>query len=213
MVSPVTHVADHATETVFEWFGHNDTADISQQSVEMIAKRVFEMEKNKCAVELRQEVYRQSRKDPIIQGLGTTRITAQRPAIVIPRQEFDRRAGVEQVVEETIEQRTEWKRDYPVVIIRPYSKAEPRRWRFEHGGREFSATMRDPDFLAAIKDGHTGVEIGEGVEMQIDLRIKMERIGGIWHEKELDVMRVTYPVISPQILLQLATDKPRKSDQ
>ena len=73
--------------------------------------------------------------------------------------------------------------------------------------------MRDPNFLAAIKSGHTGVEIGEGVEMRVDLRIKMERIDGVWHETDLDVMKVAYPLMSSQMLLQLTPDQPDKPDQ
>ena len=73
--------------------------------------------------------------------------------------------------------------------------------------------MRDPHFLAAIKSGHTGLEIGEGVELRIDLRIKEERIGGVWHVKEQDVMRVVYPVVDPQASLQFTTDQPNEAGQ
>jgi hypothetical protein len=210
LIAPVNHVADHAWEEVYRWFGHADQVSLDDASIDRVAARVGQMERNQRAVELRNEVFRQSQLDPIIEGLGTTPLAERKPAIIVPRSEFSVRSGVDKTVIESVERRVDWKYDYPVVIIRSYSKGEERRWRFEHGGREFSATMKDPNFLAAIKSGHTGVEIGEGVEMRIDLRIKMERIGGVWHEKESDVMRVVYPVIGKQMLLQLSPDQPNE---
>lgn len=199
-----SHIAGDAAQDVLKWFGHTDTVTIDDASAKRVAEQVVKLERNKCAVELRQTIYREARKDPISEGLGSAPRVGQRPTMIIPREHFQERAGIDQATVESVERKTEWKYDYPVVIVRPYSKGEERRWRFEHGGAEFSATMKDPHFLAAIKSGHTGVEIGEGVEMRIDSRIKMERIGGVWHEKEWDVMRVVYPVIGRQMLLELA---------
>jgi hypothetical protein len=200
------HAASDASQNVMEWFGHTDTVTLDEESARRVAEQVVKLEHNMRAVELRQEVYREARKDPVIRGLGTAPRIGQVPTTVVPRDEFQTRAGIDQVVVESVERKTEWKLDFPVVIIRSYSKGEERRWRFEHGGSEFSATMKDPDFLAAIKSGHTGVEIGEGIEMRVDLRIKMERIGGVWHEKERDVMRVVYPILRKQMLLEFAPD-------
>ncbi|MBL8648863.1 MAG: hypothetical protein JNL35_00470 [Sphingopyxis sp.] len=200
LLSPIQHAADDVTDHLAEaWFGHQDDA-LSDNDVQRVAEKVAALQRNKVPVGLKQEIFSEASRDDKITGLGATPIIGRPPpALIIPRASFPAYRGDDLVVqEETVERRTTWKYDYPVAIVRSYSKAEERRWRFEHGATEFSATMRDPDFLAAIKSGHTGVEIGEGVELRVDLRIKEEKIGGVWHEKELDVMKVLWPNIDRQ---------------
>jgi hypothetical protein len=201
LLGPVDHLSGHMTDALSELVGHKHTETIDDESIEKIAKRVLELEKNRNAVELRQEVYKHSNKEPKIKGLGTSDQIGQKPLVIIPRSEFQARSGITEEVVESVERKTEWKRDYPVTIVRSYSKAEPRRWRFADGRGEFSATMLDPELLELIRLGHSGIEVGEGVEIRIDLRIKLERVGGVWHEKSLDVMHVTIPGQRSDLLL------------
>lgn len=208
-----THLADDTVDYVLEEvFGHQDD-QLSDDDVTRVAKAVADMERNKCAVELRREIYRQAERDSTITGIGSTPKVGQKPKVIVPRSEFRQRSGGGEITEQLIEQRTIWKRDYPVTIVRSYSRAEERRWRFEHDGAEFSATMRDPDFLAEIKGGHTGIEIGEGVEIRIDLRIKEELVDGLWNVKEQDVMKVIHPSGDRQPLMEFAANEPDKSDE
>jgi hypothetical protein len=100
-----------------------------------------------------------------------------------------------------------------VEIVRPYSKGEEKRWRFENERGEFSATMRDPIFLAALRAKHTGLDIGEGVQMWVDLKVKEDLVGNAWVPREYDVVRVVKPNVDLQSSFQLSPDKPDKPNQ
>jgi hypothetical protein len=205
-LAPANMAGEEATKFVMEQLGH-PVGDISDADAEKIARKVVEMQRNRVAVEHKQEVYRQAEREPVIRGVGVTSDPHQRPQYLVKRSDFPDRAGVGFIEEETVEARTEYKYDLPVVVIRAIMLGEPRRWRFQHGAEEFSATMQDKDFLAAIKSGHTGVEVGEGVEMRVDLKIPMEKVGGVWREKERFVTRVVWPVPGRQIRLEFAANE------
>ena len=214
LLAPPSHVANDVTNHLARvWFGHEDSV-LNGDDVERVAQRVVELQRNRNAVNLKGEIYEIASRDERVRGLGALpRIGRPPQEFIVPRSDFplhEERTVI--VSEETVETRIILKTDYPVTIVRSYSKAEERRWRFAHGETEFSATMRDPNFLAAIRSGHTGVEIGERVEMVVDLRIKEERADGVWHEKEIDVVRVVSPSVGRQASLQFSPNKPDEPD-
>lgn len=188
LMAPIGHLGDDAAASFLESLGHKHV--ISDEDANKIAAAVVAMQRNQVAVGHKQELYRQARREPKIKAIGVTEVPGLRPTYLVKQSDFVAMSGAVAIVEETPDKKTEWKLDYPVIIVRAVMKSEARTWRFAHGADEFSAVMKDKDFLAAIKTGHTGVEIGEGVEIRIDLKVKLERHDGIWTEKERTVEKV-----------------------
>jgi hypothetical protein len=213
LLAPVNHAADDLTNIALKAFFNHEDSVLVEEDFQRLSRQIAETQRNQVAAEIKREIYRQAEREPAITGISATRNQWEKPAVIVPRSSFVERIGHVEMVEETVARRDVWRRNYPVVVVRPYSKAEERRWRFEHQGKEFSATMRDRDFIEAIRSGHTGVEVGEGVEMRIDLRIREEKIGGLWHEKAWDVMRVVFPVPTRQHSFELTPNKPDKPDK
>jgi hypothetical protein len=201
-MAPANHLGEDLTEYVLEQVGHED--GMSDADAQKIAEKVVAVQRNQVAQEHKREMYRQLEREPAIKGVGATPIPTERPAKIVTRPEFGTRADMGRIEESTTDSRTIWKYDYPVVLVRPVLKAEERRWRFQHGDREFSATMKDKEFLDVIGSGHTGLELGEGLEMRIDLRIKEEKVGGVWVIKEEAITRVVWPIMKRQMTLQFS---------
>lgn len=212
LLSGPTHVADDVTSYLAkEWFGHEHDA-LTDNDVERIAKRVVELQRDRDAMRLKQDIYRAADADPRIKAIGSApRIGRPPDQLIVPRSDFEIHNPID-AVSEPVETRTTYRSNERVAIVRPYSKGEERRWRFENERGEFSATMRDPIFLEALRTRHTGIEIGEGVEMWVDLRVKEDLIGEEWVEREIDVLRVVKPNVDLQSSFHLTPNQPDKPD-
>lgn len=212
LLAPPSHVANDLTNHIAkEWFDHEDNT-LSDQDVERVAQRVVQLQRDNHAIRLKKEIITAADRDERVTGVGATPKIATPPSsLIIPRTQFQEH-GSEAPKDEPVETRFRVEENERVVIVRPYSKAEERRWRFEGRRGEFSATMRDPIFLEALRTGHTGIEIGEGIEMRVDLRIKEELVDGEWEEKEFEVTRVVHPNVNPQSSMQFSPDKPDEPD-
>lgn len=214
LLAPVNHLATDVTNDLAKsWFGHEDSV-LSDGDVDRVAKKVDELQRNRVAVALKNEVFIAAGMDERVKGIGVGPKIGRPPeTLIVSRNRFNEHSGsVPIMLEEASETRTSYRDAVPVTIIRPYSKAEERRWRFEDRRGEFSATMRDPIFLEALRTRHTGIELGEGVQMRVNLRIREERIGNVWHEREYDVLKVVEPNVDQQTSLQFAPNKPNKAN-
>ena len=187
------HLADDAAKDFLAKVGHVHTDEISDESARKIAEEVVKLERNNIAREQRKELYRQSERDEKIIGFGIGRTFDKRPEIVVPRSDFRDRFGVGELIQTSSEIRYELQERYPVEILRSSSQAKEAMWRFSSDSGEFSAKMKDRAFLDALRSGHTGLEIGEGVEIGIDLKTKLERRDGVWTIVERTVERVHAP--------------------
>lgn len=211
VLAPANHVADDMVSYLAkEWFGHEHD-NLTDNDVERVASRVVELQRNRDAMRYRGEIYIAGESDGRVKGIGATP-KIQRPpsALYVPRQRFSEfvlSSPVEFVPAET---RITTQEAQEVMVVRPYSKAEERRWRFEDRRGEFSATMRDPVFLEALRYRKTGLDVGEGVTMVVDLRVKEELIDGEWSEVEYDVVKVRRPSVDLQGSLQFAPNQPNE---
>lgn len=60
---------------------------------------------------------------------------------------------------------------------------------------EFSAKLADDEFSDALRAKHTGIELGYGIQMRVDLLTRDELIDGVWQIKDRTVKRVNSPSI------------------
>ena len=192
-LAPAAHFGEDATVALLAKLGHKHDEEIGDESVEKIAQRVVALQRNDLAQQCKREMFRQPDRDDQIRGLGIGRTYDVRPALVVPRTEFPLRYGGGKIVELGPEFRYEEKFESPVVIVRSHSKAKELMWRFDSDMGEFSAKMKDKEFLEDIRAGHTGLEIGEGVEIEIDLKTKLDKKDGVWTVTERTIERVHRP--------------------
>ena len=149
------------------------------------------------AVQQKKDVFAEAIRDPSIIGLGVSLEAGVRPPTLVKRDEFPSRAGKEVVITETILRQTTYKTK-SVTLIRPVLKAEAAMWRFEGSdGDEFSAKMKDPDYIEVLKSKTTGIPLAIGIEMIIEFEYKQEKIDGVWHNTEVSVRRVLSPKAGP----------------
>lgn len=211
VLAPANHVADDMVSYLAkEWFGHEHDA-LTDNDVERVANRVVELQRNRDAMRHRSEIYIAGDLDGRVKGIGVTpKIQKPPTALYVPRQRFSEFLTNFPADFIPAETRTTTQEAQEVMVVRPYSKAEERRWRFEDKRGEFSATMRDPVFLEALRYRKTGLDVGEGVPMVIDLRVKEELIDGKWSEVEYDVVKVRRPNVDLQGSLQFVPDQPNE---
>src|SRR3546814_8262697 len=71
-----------------------------------------------------------------------------------------------------------YERNIDVNIVRATLKEGDKRprWSFRHGADEWSATIEDEEFIWALNEDKTGLKLGVGKTMRVDVAIDMKRI-------------------------------------
>src|SRR3546814_6574095 len=71
-----------------------------------------------------------------------------------------------------------YERNIDVNIVRATLKEGDKRprWRFRHGADEWSATIEDEEFIWALNEDKTGLTLGVGQHMRVDVAIDLKRI-------------------------------------
>lgn len=149
------------------------------------------------------EVQSQSRRffkslehDPSIAGVGVSEQRGVRPATIIPSTEFAQRGGL-WAIEEDEKERT-LRPVLDVTLISPVLLSRPRAWTFRPEGLpEFTATMKDRRFLAALDDDHVRERLRTGIPMTIRLEVKEKKVDGDWVPQRKG--RSVTEVISPKV--------------
>lgn len=147
----------------------------------------------------RQKFFQTLARDTSITGAGLSEGPKEPPIILIPSTQFAEKIGLWAIVaqEDEAEERT----IYPVIdvtLVSPTLLPIPRAWRFQPEGLdEFSATMRDSLFLAALASDHVKERLRTGIRMRIRLKVIEKRIGDVWVPKPRG--RSVVEVIEPKI--------------
>lgn len=165
-------------------------AGLSDEDKEDIARRVAKALEGKVATSEIQRMYRALERDPAIKGVGATTTPGKRPAIIVPRQSFPQKAGHGEVKIETVTKRTVPQTLHVTLIRVVLVEDGGRRWRFKTGQTEFSANMKDQEFLQRLLTGATPVPMVTGIEMDIELETTEELRGGVWVATQRDVTHV-----------------------
>lgn len=166
---------------------------LSEDELRQLAGHLAEYMKKPIAEQQRQEIFEEVQRDPAIKGIGATGVPGKRPEVVIPRSEFQRFSRPDEVVEEYLESRTV-EREVTLTLIRPRLKAEVASWRFQQGTMpEFSAVMKDRDFLDAMAASRLPINLHVGIEMTVVLASEEVFEGGVWVAKKRSVTKVVSP--------------------
>ncbi len=196
----MVQTGSYTYERVLDWLTGKDAPPVvrqlSQSEVEAIAREVVAAQEKQVAADQRRQLFHELNKDTSIVGVGVTQERDTRPAVIVPRAEFAERAGSTITVSEAeVKRRTEVA-VLPVILVSPTLKDAERSWRFQAGNLpEFGAVMKDHAFLNALVAGRIALPLRAGVEMQIELETKQEKVGDVWVVRERSVLRVLQPTM------------------
>lgn len=158
-----------------------------QKQVEETVARILA---SKSVQDKASAVYAELPKDRNVTGVGISFVPGQRPAHIVPRDEFSDRAGVHAVTEEMVPRRTELDR-LTLILVAPVLSDGDYKWKFRYGERTLWALMDDPDFLVRIAPGSKSApHMMTGIRMTVDLETTQEFKDGVWVITKQRIMKV-----------------------
>lgn len=182
--------ADYLYQHVLDGADGNEHAVmLSEDQMNELADKVARAQSARVAQAHAQQVYREAERDPAIRGVGISTEPGRRPPVVVPRAEFQARAGHGQIREETVRKRVVPDRQI-VVLIKPVLEQGSRRWSLRAADGEHGYTMKDTDFVERVLTGTTAVPMVAGIEMDVDIETTEEFEDGVWVPTERSVMKV-----------------------
>jgi hypothetical protein len=154
-------------------FAEDELSEQDRREIEEIARRVS---KENVARPERQRLFEALSEDPNITGVGATMQHGKRPDTLIPREEFQTRAGLDGAGEEPDERFREdrlW-----ITLVSPFLADAHRRWKFRIGDEELGVYMEDHVFLERVLQGRTFLPMREGMELDVTIQLHEQHLGG-----------------------------------
>ena len=188
------------------------TRDLSEEELREIAEIVVREHKARIGEEAVEQLYRELERDRAITGVGATTVPEKRPVAVVPREEFGVRSSAAVEDEETVTRRTV--NDHiEVVVIRAHLVNDTnKRWRFASPYGEFSATIKDQEFLDDALSGAARIPLVSGLKLDVLVRITEDKVGDLWQATDHAIVRVYgYERPPRQAQLDLRAD-PKRDD-
>lgn len=178
------------------YFGDHKPA-ISAEDRQLLHELLDRLKKNPEVGAHRQKFFKTIERDKTITGAGVSEGRREKPIILVPRDQFAEQSGVWQILASDDDQE---RTTYPVIdttLVSPVLVPTPRAWVFQPLGLpEFTATMRDKKFLAALEHDHVKERLRIGIPMTIRLEVKEKKVDGAWAVKRGG--RSVIEVISPR---------------
>ena len=193
-MGPALHLQEDFGDWFWEQFGHIHTEEERAEVTERAqgaALAVAEKEGGRLIIE--------ASRDKAIDGVGAWPVPIRgKPPIHISRADFPAYLPPTPLILTTTDKKTDVVPSLRVYAIKPNLREGVRkpRWRFQdEDGREFSADIEDEEFIEALRERRTGIELGIRPEFRVVLAIDRIRVGAAWEVKNNRVLRVTYPPI------------------
>jgi hypothetical protein len=179
------------------YFGEKPTLSLNEEDRRLLNELLERTRQNPEVGAKRQKFFKTLERDPSITGAGVSEGHSEPPMVLVPSEQFAERGGLWAIVDDEEQERT----TYPivdVVLVSPVLIPTPRAWTFQPAGLpEFTATMRDKHFLAALEQDHVRERLRTGIPMTIRLEVKEKKVDGAWVVKRGG--RSVIEVISPKI--------------
>jgi hypothetical protein len=158
-----------------------------------------------------QQLYREIERDTAIKGLGATTIPGTRPPDIIPRAQFQQRSGAE-IEEKKPEIRTRTTTER-LTLVSPVLLPTDRTWRFYLPSiGEFGAKIKDEKFRASILSGRRHIAMRAGIQLDVELDTREEKIGNVWVVKDRSIKRVIKPRRIPSTPDLFSSEKKKRNE-
>ncbi|MGY3436761.1 MULTISPECIES: hypothetical protein [unclassified Marinovum] len=213
----VGHFQGKGMDEIIEALSDENTT-LTDADIARIAEAVANIERSETVKAPRREFYKAVEQDQAITGVAAVpNDRAERPSVIVPREEFQERATRYTPIESDVvpEPRTVPER-IEVVLVQPPLIDSNRQWKLFANGHEFGAKMLDERFKQQILDGSTDLRLAGGVILDITLETTQVNEGGLWHNKSYAVSEVHGWRQNPQqadLLLSHRSDEDDQDDQ
>jgi uncharacterized protein YdeI (BOF family) len=169
---------------------------ITEQDAGKIADEVVRILDSRIGKPQVEQVYEQLERDHRITGVGVTTKKGDRPRSIVPREQFRERSGLPGPDENTTKTRTTHVRTR-LVLVRPVLQINNHKWLFESPTGKMSADIKDAKFLDEVVNGRTEIPLRGGIELDVLLEVKEEKVDQVWTVKDRSIERV-YSVYAGQ---------------
>lgn len=177
------------------WFGEDVEVELSAEDRALLRALLEKVSESEELRKTTKRFFATIERDPAISSIGVSEGRNQPLAISVPSSDFAARSGLWSL-DEHIDERTSERR-LDVTLLRAPLENAPRKWRFRHDetGQEFSAKMRDEQFLQALEDGEIDENLRIGITMTIQVSLKERLVKGEWLPVETSwvVLNVLHP--------------------
>jgi hypothetical protein len=182
----------------FEFYFGDKAAQFSEEDRHALHEILDTLKKNPDVVTHRQNFFKTVESDKSITGAGISEGHSDPPVILVPRNQFPEQSGVWQLLGSDDERDRTTFPLVDVTLVSPALVPTPRSWTFQPPGLpEFTATMRDRHFLAALEHNHVRERLRVGIAMKLRLEVKEKKVDGFWKLKRGG--RSVIEVISPKV--------------
>lgn len=169
---------------------------LNREEIGKMIEKSSEIAANAAVKKYAQEMMKEFRKDPAINGIGVTLDYSKPPTVIVPRNSFAKLAGIED--EKTKNTFRYKEQSITAILLSPFLQNEKRVWKFSLGSREFGAYIKDHEFLEKALDGRLDIQIRDGIEMDLLLQRKEELNDSVWEIKEYNVIKVLGYRVKPR---------------
>lgn len=181
------HIISKGLDYLFPGFVEESFSDAEKKELREI---IDEALKKHLGHKEAAQVYRELDKDPAVSGVGATTKPGTKPASIVPKSDFKRRAGDAPVIESEVRKR-ESDPTFTVTLIKPVLEHSKRSWRLKAGDVEFGAVMQDQEFLDNVLSEKIKVPMVEGIQLNVTLHIEEEFTPlGVWEVKSRKITKV-----------------------
>ncbi|MGB7127168.1 MAG: hypothetical protein WBD42_10120, partial [Methylovirgula sp.] len=178
-------------------FYFGEKPSFTEQDRQLMHELLEKLMQNQDVVEHRQKFFGTIERDKSITGAGISEGHHDEPIILVPRNQFAERSGLWQILPPDDPQERTTHPILDVTLVAPALVSTPRAWTFKPAGLpEFTATMKDRNFLAALEHSHVREQLRVGIQMTIRLEVKEKMVDGTWTVKHGG--RSVIEVISPK---------------
>jgi hypothetical protein len=183
-----TTVVVEAVQHVLGETSSHGFSDAERTQIEEIVKKAIS---ERIADQHVQGVYRALESDPAIRGVGSTVHTGERPADIVPREEFPARSGLGPTLEKAVDKRVKRERVTLTLVSPVLVPSLTRRWRFASSVGPISATMKDVRFLSRVLSGQERISMRANIQMDVLLETSEERQDEVWAVTDRAILQVT----------------------
>ena len=200
-MGPALHLQTDFGTWVLEQFGHEDQVEITDETIKKIAVQVLQAVDETNLEERRRNIIASAERDADVTSVGVDfRPRSEGPAAKISREQFSSYDRIPPIaaLSPTAPDDVIFERNIDVSIVRATLREGDQRprWRFRQGRDEWSATIQDEEFIWALNEDKTGLSLGVGQHMRVDVAIDLKRDGDEWEPKNRRIVRVRHPQIS-----------------
>lgn len=197
-MGPALHVQTDFGSWVMGLLGHEDKADLTDESIKKIVEQVIQAMDETQLEERRRNIIAHAERDPDVTSIGVdVEVREDGPITKISREQFPSydKLPPSPGLKPREDKDVAYERNIDVTITRATLKegvTRP-RWQFKHGDDVWSADIEDEEFVWGLNKQRTGLPLAVGQHMRVDVAIDLKRVDDEWEPKNRRIIRVREP--------------------